>query len=426
MWLPAMCGVLLGAAAALTVGCDQSVPPHRAETIPLDCDEESGRCCSRDHVEGSNVAVFVRVLGPSSPLWRDESGPPWSLLHVGSYRLRDLIADAPGSPTEWILVPDIDDCAAGTLRALAELTRPHNLFGLQIEHGVIDNGAAADAMGAFASLRSLRLSNVAVDAVTLDRVLRRYRRLEDLELEGELFTDSSLEVVSAAAGQLQALALTDTSISGASAAFIARLARLRSLSVKSSPFAGTGLDRLSRLDRLERLVLNGSSLADDDLDFIARLQRLTTLDLSRTAIAGSALAHLKHVPLEKLRLVGCSRLKLDAIPGASMSWRSLRYVSMQGCELVDDAVFEVFRQSPLLEELDLSFTGVTGNGIGLLAELPHFRTLRLAGCDHLQAEQLGAVRALSSLQILELRDAPLSRAEVEALRDMNPKLFVTR
>jgi uncharacterized membrane protein len=110
---------------------------------------------------------------------------------------------------------------------------------------------------------------------------------------GRLCGDAQLAALEPMAPQVLWLDLSDTSVSDAGLAVVARFPNLTRLHLNRTPITDAGVAHLARLQRLEYLNLYGTGITDSCLAQIAGLKSLRTLYVWRTAVTPQGVDRLR-------------------------------------------------------------------------------------------------------------------------------------
>jgi Leucine-rich repeat (LRR) protein len=191
-------------------------------------------------------------------------------------------------------------------------------------------------------------------------VLKTWKRLKRLDLEGTKITDSALQHLSALSS-LESLNISSVLVTDAGTEALTSLTNLKELTLGGNKLTDAGLQPLRQLPGLTFLDLGGAQRTDSGiwlvsftqpgLEAVATLKDLRQLRLEGTLITASGLETIKSLQrLNRLDLHGCPRIADDAIP--------------------------ILAAMPVLESIDLTDTKVTAAGIEKLQRAkPHCRVL---------------------------------------------------
>ena len=205
---------------------------------------------------------------------------------------------------------------------------------------------------------------------------------------------------------------------------MAGLAKLRGLYFKHLPtsaFAGLG-----DLKQLEHLWIEETDATDDALQVLGNLTRLKLLKLGDKYFTDRDLARLAPLhELISLSLDGHSMALHGSGFDALRPLTHLRWLDLDGSGIEDEAMAPIGKLASL-EDLDLSRTWITGNGLAKLTPLSRLKKLRLSGCRRLQTSALAALAKFPHLESLALNNCRLDDSAVESLKKLTSlrELFV--
>jgi hypothetical protein len=221
-----------------------------------------------------------------------------------------------------------------------------------------------------ANLGDLMLGGKATDADAADAgILRRFPKLEVLELLASPVTDAGLDRLTKSANP-RVLFFNDCgNITDAGLIHLRDLSRLESLTLmtegpSSLPITDAGLIHVGKIVRLKYLSLTGLKITDAGLAHLATLSNLETLNLGGTRITDAGLRHLR--TLTNLRV-----LSLDHTQVSDLGLQQLRgldrlqWLSLESTQ-VTDAGLAHLKTLTNLRELWLNGTSVTPQGVAEL------------------------------------------------------------
>ena len=219
-----------------------------------------------------------------------------------------------------------------------------------------------------ASVRALHLEWVHNDAGTV-RGFKNLRSLESLKLEG---------------CRLDATAMRE----------LGSLAQLRQLSLGGRVIPENGCVHLGGLSNLERLTVHGAVNDEESLRAIGKLTQLRELTISGSTPWGS-LRHLRHLRnLEVLKLTG--------------RWVTFDEESLRAIGELSD-----------LRQLVIPGCTIPRGSLCHLRRLQSLEVLEMAGAE-VAPDELGELKALRRLKVLDLRGVPLRQPQYEMLLDALP------
>lgn len=141
---------------------------------------------------------------------------------------------------------------------------------------------------------------------------------------------------------------------------------------------------------------------DAALAKLGRLQRLERLDLGQMRVDERGVAR-------SLPITDAGVVHLRDLP-------RLQSLSLAQCHAVRGPALAVLAELPMLEHLDLTYSGVDGAGLTQLARSRSLRTLVLSHCLNFPGSVLAELAKLPRLEQLELRGCPtVAAADVMAL-----------
>jgi len=186
--------------------------------------------------------------------------------------------------------------------------------------------------------------------------IKEWKRLKRLSLRGTRIADNTV-AAAAALPQLEALDISYTDALDNGLDALATAPKLKELSIGGLRITEAAFQSIRQIAGLERLDLGGgkftgggqrSGLTLDDtvLRAIASLQELRELELGYAKFPSRGLAILKTLPkLERLNLENCSRIDDDAVAQLA-SWKSLRWVDLNGTRVSQEGVAQLRKQRP--------------------------------------------------------------------------------
>jgi hypothetical protein len=237
----------------------------------------------------------------------------------------------------------------------------------------------------------------------------------------------------------------DRCFDGDGIALVLRFRRLKTLYLGCDRIEPGTLRRLGELRSLQFLFVGGPHVDDDGLRGIGTAVALVQLSISGPEIRGGGLAEV--ASMKKLRSIllrgnphlrDFSAVNLRNLPdldgvvldgsgmaGDCLDWlpENCMQLSLQSTS-AGDGTLRGLSRCTRLEELDLSYTRVTGEGLRHLASLPRLRSLGLAGCPISDAS-LDYIASLRGLQSLDLCRTPISDAGLDRLCKVSQPMDIT-
>jgi uncharacterized protein (TIGR02996 family) len=210
--------------------------------------------------------------------------------------------------------------------------------------------------------------------------------VRELTFEGQGFTDAGLEPL-LAFPYLESLGLSRTAVTDEGMRVTARLPRLRGLGLTETPVTDAGLLHLHDAARLARIWCEEESQITEEALERWKERRMQRFRLRseeerrrETAFVIPALSHTMYegAPLTELDLWGCP---------------------------VTDPDMEYFTALPEVEKIDLTKTGITGQGLRHLAGLKRLHTLYIHQTRAVDLAGLAGLPSLKELGANSLRGA---------------------
>ena len=223
--------------------------------------------------------------------------------------------------------------------------------------------------------------------------LARISGLENLQLDGEFFTDDVIE-------------------------HVIQLKGLRSLELSTPRLTGATLAQLKQLPGLQEISFSScEELTDEGLLAIAAIPGIRSLSFfDCKKITSKGLTGILSLPeLERLTLDEAAK-NLDEQLLEKLTASHLKSVTLVG-EL-DDSICARLAAIASLEEVTLSSTVVRGEQLGRLQGLEGLVTLKLEGCTSLTTEGLRQLNQLTGLKRLHLNHTEVSDEKLLQLTDL--------
>lgn len=202
---------------------------------------------------------------------------------------------------------------------------------------------------------------------------------------------------------------------------LGRLRSLRRLEVQGAAVEDPQLAAITGLTELRELHIGGSvmMLTNAGLASIARLTSLEVLDLSRaSSITAQGLEHL--AALGRLRVLSLMGVRPLAAAGVAPLARlaALEELDLSFTDINDEALGVIVKGTPKLKRLRLDGAKLQGPGLAALEPLKALEELSLRSCEQLDDEALKRLANVRSLRMLELTRSQVTDAGVQALRGL--------
>ena len=277
--------------------------------------------------------------------------------------------------------------------ALAGLAKLHELISVEIPKGALDDAAGLSCFKHMPQIRTLRIADLD------DKGLRRLRFLK----------------------QLEELDLHGTSIRGAGLSALSGMKHLRKLDLHGNPIIGEHLANLKDLDSLEELDLSNTVADDDSMAALAGLKNLKRLNVQGTKVRGPGLRKLYRLKSQLTSRITLGADDMDEVDGA-VAIVALEVANFPQVRLTDTG-FDHLTLYPMLEDLDLSWTGMDDAHAKLLAELKKLRKLNLANTLVTDAA-LEHLEGLKELRELHVERTRITNAGKQKLRAALPHVKI--
>ncbi|GAB4000363.1 ribonuclease inhibitor [Spirosoma daeguense] len=134
-------------------------------------------------------------------------------------------------------------------------------------------------------------------------ISKEQNQLEVSAVNARTFSDAQAAVLPKLSNQIVWLKLSDTQVSDATLAQVAKLKNLQKLHLEQTKITDSGLKQLKGLANLEYLNLYGTSVSDAGLAELAGIKSLKTVYLWQTKVTENGLAMLKKA-MPNLEIVG--------------------------------------------------------------------------------------------------------------------------
>ena len=310
---------------------------------------------------------------------------------------------------------------------LASLARISGLENLQLDGEFFTDDVIQHVIQ-LKGLRSLELSTPRLTGATLAQ-LKQLPGLQEISFPScEELTDEGLLAIAAIPG-IRSVSLGDCKkITSKGLAGILSLPQLEKLTLYK---AAKGLDE-QLLEKLSASRLKSVTLVGElDDSICARLAAIASLEevtLSSTVVRGEQLGRLQGLEeLVILKLEGCTSLTTEGLRQLNQL-TGLKRLHLNHTEVSDEALLQLTDLAQL-EFLDLRVNqSLTDVGLGALAAMPRLQELSLFYCPGIQGAGLAHVAKLSDLKVLnignnEIQDVGLERlSENRSIQEVNLSL----
>lgn len=226
---------------------------------------------------------------------------------------------------------------------------------------------------------------------------------------------------------LRARALVEISIisdllSGYVLQVLAQLPALRSLQIHRGPNIGDdGVRHLSSAVELRELYLNETMVTDDGLVQIRNLPHLWSLLLDDTTVSDSVFTALSSLP--QLSLLSLNRTRVTGIGLADLPDNEYFSLCLDSTLVTDGAVAAFAEHRANLKLISLNETSVGNDAARALAKLTTLDDVRLSGTA-LTDDGLAAFAGHPHLEVIYVEGCKVTKRAVKALKASNRGLTV--
>jgi len=198
--------------------------------------------------------------------------------------------------------------------------------------------------------------------------IKGWKRLKRLDIHGTKSSDTTLNHI-AGILTLEALNAGSTMLTDSGLEFLNPLVNLKELTIGGNELGDAGLQALRQLPGLTYLDLSGRqgtdsnvwtiSMSEKGLDALLTLTNLRELRFGCTSLGvGSEGTRFATVSMMPITPRWIERMK---------AFTKLERLKLQGCDKVDDTAVPILSEAfPMLRELDLKGTSVTGQGLAAM------------------------------------------------------------
>ena len=213
--------------------------------------------------------------------------------------------------------------------------------------------------------------------------------------------------------------LSDTQVTGAGLAILAKHTPLRTLRLRDLKVKDADLNWIAGMPELRGLDLSGTGVTDALLPELAKLGQLTELRMARVKITRSAAPIL--AGLHELTILDVSETELAATTLMQLgTWPKLRTLVIEKLDL--DKLGQVGGvPHGMLVGVDLSHAVIGKSGLRVLRLFPMVQKLNLEGAKIVDSD-LGPLSVLTNLQTVNLSTTGVTELGVKSLLAASPAL----
>jgi Leucine-rich repeat (LRR) protein len=280
------------------------------------------------------------------------------------------------------------------------------------------NDADVERLTEVKTLKRLDLSLTYVSDRGLERV-RRLEQLEDLNLyAAEFITDAALAFLRGHR-QLKTLNLRGTDVTDTSLAYIAALPNLKALDISFTQITDVGLEHLAALALLEDLNLGGNKISGVGLHvlkLLPKLKKLSFYGIQRRNAGWCWAPVVTDLELDTISLLaGLEDLNVGLGVGLGVPRPNdlgpadgEAECRIAGGTRITDLGLTRLAKLTKLQQLDVSGSAVTSDGLKALAPLQQLRRLNLWNVRGIDDRAVPYLEALPNLTTLDLSNTAVS------------------
>ena len=236
---------------------------------------------------------------------------------------------------------------------IARVAEFRDLESLQLDDTIDPKGDGLAPLAGLPWLRSLQIVGKGWRDSDL-ALLKGFRRLESLSLNGGAFTDAGLDHLGELTGLRELILACREDRPEPGLAFLGRMKGLRSLSLEAGLATEAILDVIRTLANLEQLALVNVPITDAGLSRLVGLDRLEILDIESAKLEGRGLACLARLPrLRELCLWSDDGLKNEEL-GQLRRATQLRSLVLLGNDQLTDGCLGTLKAMTHLEMLKIA------------------------------------------------------------------------
>jgi Leucine-rich repeat (LRR) protein len=336
-------------------------------------------------------------------------------------RIDGLGKRAKYAPKEGDLLTEIVIQDGSNLKAedLAIFGKLSDLEKLQIFNCRTLNEEMAATLGNLKGLKTLAITNSAINDSTVQMIVKSFPNLIELDLSSNTNMTNGVVKILSELTKLQRLTLVQNQVNDIGAQRLAKLQDLRSLDLRGNMEAGNmALDVVADLPKLTAFKHRSTAVDDIGLESLSRNQTIESLLLQDFVITDQSGPHLaklgKLAQLEVFRCQGFGSEGVLALKGMGLNRLTLRDLPN-----VDDRAMEVFTDLPKLKRLFLhELTSVGDSGLKNLSALTSLELLDVWTVPQLKDATIEIIAQLPQLKELSIRATGVTDQSIDLLLSM--------
>jgi hypothetical protein len=302
---------------------------------------------------------------------------------------------------------------------LALFGRLRDLERLQILNCRTLNDEMAAQLSGLKHLTSLALTNSVISDVTVEMIVKSFPSLTELDLSSNTNMTNGVVKIISELGNLQRLTLIQNQINDIGAQRLEKLQELRVLDLRGNMEAGDmALEVVARLPKLATFKHRSTAVTDSGLEHLGRNAALESLLIQDFAISDQSGSHLAKLgKLSQLEIFRCQGFGSEGV--LALKGMGLTRLTLRDLPSIDDRAMEVFDELPELRRLYLhELSSVSDSGLAHLAALQSLEVLDIWSVPQMSDVAVDAISKLPLLRELSIRTTGVTGACIEKLLQM--------
>lgn len=326
--------------------------------------------------------------------------------------------DANGKLIE-ILIPDGSGVTAADIELFGRLK---DLKKLQVFNCRELNDEMVSQLTGLSHLEALALTNTVITDEAVQKIVKAFPDLIELDLSSNTNMTSSAMRVIATLSKLQRLTLIQNRFNDISARRLSKLEDLRVLDLRGNMEAGDmALEVIGSLPKLTALKHRSTAVTDFGLEQLVKSKTLNSLLLQDFVITSESGKHLAKLDnLNSLEIFRCQGFGTEGV--LALRGMKINRLTLRDLPNIGDPALEVLAHLPALKRLYIhEIASVSDEGLKNLASAKTLEVLDLWSLPKMTDATVDIIATLPNLKELSIRETGVSEASVEKILAM-PKL----
>ncbi|HEY0981838.1 hypothetical protein [Schlesneria sp.] len=339
-------------------------------------------------------------------------------VNAARKRIDELGARAKYSPKTGDLLTEIiiQDGSNLTAADVALFGKLSDLEKLQIFNCRALNEEMASTLGSLKGLKSLALTNSAINDSAVEMIVKSFPELTELDLSSNTNMSNGVVKILSTLDKLQRLTLVQNKVNDIGAQRLAKLQELRSLDLRGNMEAGNmALDVVGDLPKLTSFKHRSTAVDDTGLESLSRNQSIESLLLQDFVITDQSGPHLaKLSKLSQLEIFRCQGFGTEGV--LALKGMGLTRFTLRDLPNVDNRAMEVFDDLPKLKRLYLhELPSVGDEGLKHLAALSSLELLDIWTVPQMTDATVEVIASLPNLKELSIRATGVTDKAIDSL-----------